>query len=291
MLSSRLRRARRHGAALFAASLFVILVALLVAPLSAAAGIPATSAGEASRQLALAPVRLAGALVAAMTQPPAKRPLPRARQEHRHAGGTFHLYPPLPHTVAEGRAPVVMMLHGMCSQPLPTCDYWSRAGREGSFLVCPSGNGRCGSRPDWAGNGERKAQFLDSVLDAVGERYGEHLAAGGDDILIGFSRGAFVARDVAYARPGRYRGIIFIGAALSPDPQRLRESGIERVVFAAGEHDGARPTMQRAAARLTAAGLPSRYISTGKIWHQLPHDLERIMRDAIGWIREGGERS
>lgn len=220
-------------------------------------------------------------------------PLPTGRQLHQHAGGSFYLYPPwpradskTPRTVSDTpRASIVMMLHGMCSDALATCDYWNRAGREGSFLLCPVGNGRCGEWPDWRGSSEEKAQFLDGVLAATASSYGQHLAPPGGDILIGFSRGAFVARDVAYARPGRYRGLILIGAALKPDPQRLRASGIRRVVLAAGDYDCARPTMQLAAARLNAAGLPSRYVSTGKIWHQLPADLEAILRDAIAWIR------
>ena len=216
-------------------------------------------------------------------------PLPVERQRLEHRQGSFHLYAPL--APAPAKASVVMMLHGMCSDALATCDFWSRAGREGSFLLCPEGNGRCGDYPDWRGSGEQKARFLDEVMAATRSWYGSHLAPPGDDILIGFSRGAFVARDVAYARPGRYRGLILIGAALKPDPERLRASGIRRVVFAAGEYDCARPTMQLAAALLDAAGLESRYVSTGKIYHQLPADLETILRDAIAWIREEPDRA
>jgi len=211
--------------------------------------------------------------------------LPTGRQRLEHAGASLFVYPPL--SAPDGRASVVMMLHGMCSDALATCDYCSRAGREGSFLLCPEGNGRCGDRPDWRGSGEDKARFLDGVMATVRATYGPHLRPAGNDILIGFSRGAFVARDVAYARPGRYRGLILIGAALKPDPKRLRASGIRRVVLAAGDYDCARPTMQLAAARLNAGGLESRYVSTGKIWHQLPADLERILRDAIEWVRGG----
>jgi predicted esterase len=104
--------------------------------------------------------------------------------------------------------------------------------------------------------------------------------------LIGFSRGAFVARDIAYARPGRWKALIFIGASFIPDAARLKASGIRRVVMAAGDYDGARPTMQRAAALLHASGLPARYISLGPIAHALPRDLERILREALGWVRQ-----
>ena len=161
-----------------------------------------------------------------------------------------------------------MMLHGMCGEPLASCGYWSDAGRDGSWLLCPAGNVRCGDSWDWRGDGERKARHLDEVSRALQDRYGEHVSLG-DDILIGFSRGAFVARDVAYARPGRYRGLVLIGAALQPDPARFRRSGIKRVVLASGDHDGARPTMLKATARLQRGGVEARFVSTGPIWHQL----------------------
>jgi predicted esterase len=180
------------------------------------------------------------------------------------------------------------MLHGMCGDPLSVCEYWSRAGREGSFLVCPGGNVACGrgGARDWSGSGEVKAAALDESLAVVDKAYGSFIDHSRGDILIGYSRGAFVARDVAYARPGRFRGLILLGALMRPDAVRLKASGIRRVVFAAGEWDMARPAMQRSAAALTGAGLPSRYVSLGKIGHALPDNLEAILRDALRWIRE-----
>ena len=102
---------------------------------------------------------------------------------------------------------------------------------------------------------------------------------------MGFSCGAFVARDVAYARRGRYRGLILIGAAMIPDAARLKGAGIRRVVMACGYHDGARAMMVRATAIMNRAGLETRFVSTGKIWHQPPHDLGAILRKQLAWGR------
>jgi predicted esterase len=220
---------------------------------------------------------------------PAPKPkLPENRQFLSTRTGTRVLaYPPLPSAdTREQGAPLVIMLHGMCGDPLSTCDFWSHAGREGSFLICPEGNASCGGARDWKGDGEMKATAIDESLAAVEEAYGAHIAHGKGDILIGFSRGAFVARDVAYARPGRFKAIVFIGANMIPDAARLKASGVRRVVMAAGDHDGARPTMQRAAAILSAAGLPTRYMSLGPIYHALPADLDRILTEALQWLRE-----
>jgi predicted esterase len=181
--------------------------------------------------------------------------------------------------------PLVFMLHGMCGEPRSTCDFWSPGARHASWLVCPRGNVACGEDFDWRGDGEEKARHLDAAGGAVRARFGALVAPPGDDILVGFSRGAFVARDVAYARPGRYRGLVLIGAALSPDPERLRAAGIVRVVLASGDKDGARGAMIQATARLLRGGVEARFVSTGPIYHQLPENLEAILGPALAWVR------
>ncbi|HZO16832.1 MAG TPA: hypothetical protein VFB62_26325 [Polyangiaceae bacterium] len=208
----------------------------------------------------------------------AKRVRPRIPTRPFRIGAAY-VYPPL----TRAPAPLVVMLHGMCGDGRGVCEFWNRAGRQASWLVCPNGNAACGGYSDWRGDGETKARYLDGVLAALDER---HLVTNHDGILAGFSRGAFVARDVAYARPGRFRGLVLLGAALVPDPQRLKRSGILRVVLGAGDLDGARPTMQRAARVLEQGGIEARYVSLGRIPHALPYDLERIMRDALEWIRD-----
>lgn len=219
---------------------------------------------------------------------PAAPALPTSRETRRTDAGTeIIIYPPThADKAAAPRAPVVMMLHGMCGDPLSICEFWNQAGREGSWLVCPGGNVACGGARDWSGSGEVKAAALDESLEVVDKAYGSFIDHSQGDILIGYSRGAFVARDVAYARPGRFRGLILLGALMRPDAARLKASGVRRVVFAAGEWDMARPAMQRSAAALSGAGLPSRYVSLGKIGHALPDHLEAILRDALRWIRE-----
>jgi predicted esterase len=218
----------------------------------------------------------------------APSPAPTSRQTLTTAAGTpVHAFPPLVTEGATPPRPMVVMLHGMCSQALPTCDFWSAAGREGSWLVCPTGNAVCGGEPDWKGTGPQKAASIDASLATVDAAFGPHIDHAAGDVLIGFSRGAFVARDVVYERPGRWTGVILVGASLSPDPARFKAAGVRRVVLAAGDYDGARPAMQRAAATLTAGGVPARYVSLGRIGHWLPDDFETKMRDALRWVREG----
>lgn len=189
-----------------------------------------------------------------------------------------------PATIAPGGASIMLVLHGMCSDPGATCDAFERqSSASGDFLVCPTGNGDCRGLPDWAGSPEDKARHLDAVLAAVREAYGG--AARDDGVLLaGFSRGAFVARDVVYARPGRYRALVLLGAITEPDPARLAASGIARVVLASGRYDGARRAMQRDAARLAASGIPARFLDLGPFPHALPADAGDRLAPDLAWV-------
>jgi predicted esterase len=184
-------------------------------------------------------------------------------------------------------ATTMVVLHGMCSDPEATCAaFEGEAERAGSFLVCPTGNGHCRGWADWEGTGEDKARFLDGVGAALHAAYGEAVTETGG-VLVGFSRGAYVARDVVYARPSRYRALVLIGATVRPDAARFRASGIERVVLASGHDDGARREMERDAKRLSAEGLPARFVDLGAYPHALPADAGRLLAPALAWARGG----
>lgn len=192
---------------------------------------------------------------------------------------------PVPAPAAEPRPPVLTMLHGMGSSPSRTCDRVASARDLGLTVVCPTGNVDYGDgTSDWTGEGEEKASHIDRALTG-------DLAPNAErgDILMGFSRGAFVARDVAYARSNRWRGLVLIGAALTPDADKLRANGIRRVVLASGDFDGAKRTMVAARAKLCAAGMPARFVSLGPVWHALPEDTIARMKDALAWAGGKGD--
>ena len=172
-------------------------------------------------------------------------------------------------------------LHGMCSDAHASCEAVRDLVEPRGALACPTGNGACGGWADWKGEGEEKAAHVDASLDAGWAHLGEK--AEGDQVLIGFSRGAFVARDIAYARPGRYAALVLVGAATIPDAERLKSNGIRKVLLASGDFDPARRTMEKAARELSAAGLPARYVHLGPFGHALPRDLARTLGGALDW--------
>jgi predicted esterase len=198
----------------------------------------------------------------------------------------LELYPP---RAASGAMPLTVALHGRDMDPLDMCERWNEEARDRSWLVCPAGNSPSADTFDWSGPAEERLAALDAQLGAVDSAYGPLVDHDHGDVLVGFSRGAFQARDFVYARPGRVRGMILLGAAVKLDAEKLRAAGVRRVVLASGDNDEARPSMQHTAARLAASQLPARFLSLGPYWHVLPpKDLDKVMRDALAWVREDG---
>lgn len=241
-----------------------------------------TSVGSSTR--AAAPLRAGLPSAVSLERSGRDRPPPRPTVPQRVPGGdgVTWVHPPI--SPGPDPAPITVVLHGACGAPGPGCSLWSQAATERGWLLCPSGPRRCGDAWDWSGTGADKRTHLDAAITAVVDSWPTHVAQE-DRVLVGFSRGAFAARDILYAG-AHFRGVVFIGAAFVPDPAKLRDQGVRRVVFACGDHDGARPTMLKATATLVRAGLEARFVSTGRIWHQLPSDLSERMAEPLAWVSE-----
>jgi predicted esterase len=275
----------------------VSLVSILLG--AAACGI-AGRERRLGRATSMAPRQVTAAIPVPTATPipiptPAPSPArPRERMTLEDAQGRpIEVYPPV--TTAE-RAPLNVFLHATCMTPASVCDGFGAAARDDGWLVCPAGNATCYGAPDWSGTGPTKAAHLERALGEVEAAVAPFLDAR-PGVLIGWSRGAFAARDILYtatsdkAHAGlatRFRGLVLLAAHVTPDASRLRAAGITRVVMAAGDYDGARPTMTAAVATLARAGIAARYVSLGKIGHVWPEDFDGRMGAAITWAA-GGE--
>lgn len=251
--------------------------ATVAAPSVAAAGSAAISVTNSRARPAIA------------APPPPREPFTLSDEQ----GRPIDIYPPVS---TEPRSPLVVVLHATCMKPASVCDWFGSAGRDSGWLVCPSGNSTCYGEPDWHGPGPVKAAFLLRALDKVEERI-PALMSDRPGVLIGWSRGAFAARDILDAIPGapqfaslagRFSGLVLLAAAVRPDIKKLRAVGVARVVMAAGDSDGARPVMKAAAAALREGGLEARYVSLGRIGHVWPEDFEARMREPIAWAAGSG---
>jgi predicted esterase len=181
--------------------------------------------------------------------------------------------------------PAIVFLHGMWAGPEDSCGFFERGATPFGFLVCPRGNASFGAGTMWAGTSADAARSIRTALLAA-----EALAPGRLDrshggTLIGYSNGAYFAAEVAYAQPGRWAGLVLLSMKLDLTAARLHTAGVERVVLAAAEQDGARAAMAETAARLSASGLPTRFMSLGPGGHELPRDISARMCDAIAWVR------
>ncbi|HKQ70690.1 MAG TPA: hypothetical protein VJT73_15195 [Polyangiaceae bacterium] len=185
------------------------------------------------------------------------------------------------------RKPVIAMLHGMCDTPENECSAFQSAATSAGFLVCPRANGSCNNGGAiWRGSPEVKRALIDASFEAISTEFGLAAETDRDATLIGFSQGAYLALDVVNRGAGPWSNLILIGASVEPDARALRRAGIRRVLLAAGDFDGARPTMQRTARRLARAGFEAKFSSLGPVGHQFAFDMDAWMKDALAWVRQ-----
>ncbi len=199
--------------------------------------------------------------------------------------GTAVELPPEPTPAVPAPTRHARILHGACSDAAWTCEKLKGAVPDSLTLACAEGNAACEEGGvDWIGTGTEKADHLDQFF--ANTAINEPAMTDHGNMLVGFSRGAFVARDVALARPGRYSAIVLIGASIALDPNALKEAGIRRVVLASGDLDHAAKSMQSNHTKLVAAGLETRFVSLGRVYHTLPDDTAKRLRQAITWAAE-----
>jgi predicted esterase len=179
-----------------------------------------------------------------------------------------------------------LYLHGMWSSPEEQCSVFERAATPFGFLVCPRGNAPNGEGRMWVGNYASVAPQVHAALNAANDLARGKLDRRGAGTLIGYSNGAYFAVEVALAEPGRWTGLVLLSMRLELDAARLRAAGIQRIVLAAGDKDGARASMQALADRTDAAGLPTRFTSLGPGGHEFPADMSARMCDAVAWVRD-----
>jgi predicted esterase len=130
-----------------------------------------------------------------------------------------------------------------------------------------------------------RIESVQTSLTALEPLLGPRTAHDGT-VLIGYSRGAYLARDVLYSSHDKYLGAVFLAALIDPDPVRLKAAGVRRVVVGCGDYDGAKATLKRAAQKLPLAGIETRFVSFGPMGHGLPEDMGAKLGEALDWIRE-----
>ena len=179
------------------------------------------------------------------------------------------------------RGLTVVYLHGIHGLPANGCPWLRSGASELGWLVCPEANAQLSNGTfSWGGTVASQRVVVARAEQAAVANGADPAAA---NVLVGFSQGAYVALDLVHARLGRYRGLVLIGADVTPSRAMLEASGVSRIVLAAGDLDGASAPMKRATERLVREGMDARFVSLGPIGHSYETTEKEALRDAIVW--------
>jgi hypothetical protein len=194
----------------------------------------------------------------------------------------FYVVPP----DASGRHRLLANLHGVCNPPGYACGYWVTAASQTGFLVCPSGNGRCGGAsgpPTWTEPVAAVDADLEKAIALVDARYPGEIDREGA-VLTGFSLGAYTAVQIARNHPGRWPYLILNEADVALDAAQLRAAGVKAVALLAGEKGSQVAGERRTAERLAKQGFPARLWVMKGAGHHYSADIDALMAEALAFV-------
>ncbi len=187
--------------------------------------------------------------------------------------GDVLAYPP--ERNASPDAPIVVYLHGVHGRAENGCP-WMRSGTAATgWVVCPEPRVKDGPGWSWTGSVNDDAPIVASAIRAT--------RSSAPRVAVGFSQGAYVALDLIRTRTEIFRGVVLLGADVSPTAAALRSAGVRRVVLGASKHEPWHAALERSAARLRSEGIEARFVSLGNVGHTYVGDDPGVLRDAIAW--------
>lgn len=188
---------------------------------------------------------------------------------------------------APGPRRITVVLHGMCGHAENICRIFAGEATAGEHLLCPRATRRCdGGGASWPQGGFEASieQAVARAKVALGERVDESQGR----TLIGYSLGAFRALELAQRGGGTYRRVMLVGARIVPSYQLLHESGVERLLLSAGAWDMTHDHMRRESARLSRAGLSTRFLGLGPAGHAFSSSFaQQYLPEAWSWLAPG----
>jgi predicted esterase len=190
------------------------------------------------------------------------------------------VFPPV--TGGGGRMPVTVFLHGMCDTPENECTYFAEMVTRHGWLVCPRAPVACtGGGTAWSAT--KRTELVEAAIERLRRQYPDRVA---DDerTLIGFSLGGFAAADILQRGDRRYSRALIIAAKAPFDSKKMLDSGVARILFAAGDYDASKATMVTTAQRLSRRGVDARFSSLGKVGHQFAVDMGAWLESALEWL-------
>ena len=178
----------------------------------------------------------------------------------------------------KGLKPVLMYLHGRGGNPMEDCRKWARVGTQFGWVVCPQGpEDRGGGARSWNNSVPAGQEIMTATLTALRAKYKGRVQTR-DNVLIGFSEGAFIAMQVGLRDPRTWSRWLILAAndqywwgdtaaLLQENRRRYR-----RVYLFTGENDEVAENTMRVGDTLKAAKIPVRVKIAPGMGHEIPGD-------------------
>lgn len=189
-----------------------------------------------------------------------------------------------------GRARVYVYLHARNADPRESCRQFAAVVPRFGWLVCPVGPGiGADGHRQWNNNPVVARQYATTAVNALFQRFPRRARAT-DNVLMGFSEGAFVALQTGLNEPVMFpRWVIFAAhdryIATEGDALANARHAVRKVYLITGAHDEIVEHSRRAAASLRHEhiGRVELRILPG-VGHQLPPDFVATVRAALRWV-------
>jgi len=177
---------------------------------------------------------------------------------------------------ADGSAPRVVFLPGLCSNANAYLQSFPEAARRAGGTVALEGDQPCmpGFRSfSW------DATKLHARIEAATRAAG--VASSAPLTLVGYSQGAALAEQLVQRYPERYARIVLIGAPTEPSAAKLAPA---RAVVTMSCSRDVPARMKEASRRLARAGVPSTYVEMPGCTHGNIAEGERVFDEAFAWL-------
>jgi predicted esterase len=192
-----------------------------------------------------------------------------------------------------GRQRVLVYLHARNANPRESCQRWHESTPRFGWLLCPIGPvDRGGGRREWRNNADYARRESIASLEALLARFPRRVRRH-DNVIMGFSEGAFAAMNVGLAEPETFTRWLILAANdgyIDGEEERITRaaSTVQRVYLLTGEHDGIVDRTRRAHDVLRRAfgrrRIRMRILSAAG--HELPPDFRRTTRPILLWVTQ-----
>ncbi|MFO0660702.1 MAG: dienelactone hydrolase family protein [Polyangiaceae bacterium] len=189
----------------------------------------------------------------------------------------------------QAKHPLLVNLHGMCNEPEYSCSPWLAAAGERYFVTCPRGPNHCGADGGFGPYFPRDAANVQEDLDAAVssiEELSEGRLSQGDAVLTGFSRGGYLALDLAKRAPGRWPYLILVESDVRVDAEMLSKAGVRAIGLIAGEMSTQRAGMEKSYRKLSEQGVRVKLWVMPGAGHAYSNDIADIAAEALELVEK-----